>query len=307
MSQSTDLQNLSIEQLIERAGVLVEALPYIKTFRGCTVVIKYGGHAMIDEKLKAMVIQDIVLMKFVGINPVVVHGGGPEITALMDKVGLEAKFVEGQRFTDTETLGIAEMVLAGKLNGEIVNSINQTGGRAVGLTGKDAGLILARKLLSPSPEGRPPRDLGFVGEVAKINPEVIGVLEKAEFIPVVSPLGVDEAGQTYNINADSVAAEMAIALKARKLILLTDVRGILLQPDNDSSLLSSIRADEVENLITDNVITAGMIPKVRAAVRVLEAGSRKVHILDGRVPHALLLELFTDRGIGTQILNPAFL
>ncbi|MFH0793091.1 MAG: acetylglutamate kinase [bacterium] len=296
-----------MEQLIERAGVLVEALPYIKTFRGCTVVIKYGGHAMIDEQLKSMVIQDIVLMKFVGINPVVVHGGGPEITALMDKVGLEAKFVEGQRVTDTETLGIAEMVLAGKLNGEIVNRINQTGGRAVGLTGKDAGLILARKLLSPSTEGKPPRDLGFVGEVVKINPEIIDVLEKAEFIPVVSPLGVDESGQTYNINADSVAAEMAIALKARKLILLTDVRGILQRPDDDSSILSSIRADEVENLIKDEVITTGMIPKVRAAVRVLEAGSRKVHILDGRIPHAILLELFTDRGIGTQILNPAFL
>ncbi len=304
-SDDTDIRNLPLAELIERANILVEAIPYIKEFRGCRVVIKYGGHAMIDPGLKKNVIQDIILMQYVGMKPVVVHGGGPEISDLMKKMRLTPKFVEGQRVTDAETLDVAEMVLAGKLNGEIVNQIHQLGGRAVGVSGKDAGLIRARKYTMPSSTGEATADIGFVGEVEQISPEIISVLDEKQFIPVISPIGVDSSGQTYNINADSVAAELAIALKARKLILLTDVKGILRNLNDDSSLLPSIQIDELEGLIEKGVIGGGMIPKVRACLRALNAGVRKTHILDGRIPHALLLELFTDKGIGTQIVKNA--
>ncbi len=302
-SDNADIPNLPLAELIERANILVEAIPYIKEFRGCRVVVKYGGHAMIDPGLKKNVIQDIVLMQYVGMKPVVVHGGGPEISDLMKKMRLEPKFVEGQRVTDAETLDVAEMVLAGKLNGEIVNQINQLGGRAVGVSGKDAGLIRARKYTMPSSTDEVTADIGFVGEVEQISPEIISVLDEKQFIPVISPIGVDSSGQTYNINADSVAAELAIALQARKLILLTDVKGILRNLNDDSSLLPSIQIDELEGLIEKGVIGGGMIPKVRACLRALNAGVRKTHILDGRIPHALLLELFTDKGIGTQIVR----
>ena len=272
-----------IDSLIRKAHTLMEALPYIQRFRGATVVIKYGGPAMIEPALKQRVMQDIVLMESVGIKPVIVHGGGPEITALTERMGITSEFVDGQRVTTAETLDVAEMVLAGRLNGEIVSRINSLGGRAVGLAGKGG------------------RDIGYVGEVEQIDPEIIRVLENSRFIPVISPIGADRAGQTYNINADTVAAELAMALKAQKLILLTDVRGILNDPRDPSTLIRRIVAGEVEALIESKVITGGMIPKARACRKALEVGVGSTHILDGRMPHALLTELFTDQGVGTMI------
>ncbi len=300
--ENKELGNLPLDDLIRRAGILVEALPYIKAFRGSTVIVKYGGNAMIDAELKRSVIQDIVLMQYVGMNPVVVHGGGPEISALMKKLGIEPRFIEGQRVTDAATLEVAEMVLAGKLNGEIVNRIHQTGGRAVGLSGKDGALILAKKYVHKNVKESQGGEMGFVGEVVKIHPEIITILTQNQFIPVISPIGVGKDGQTYNINADSVAAEIASALKAKKLILLTDVKGIYKNAADEGSILSTIRADEIEELIKGGVIAGGMIPKVRGCKRALGAGVDKTHVLDGRIPHSLLLELFTDCGIGTQIV-----
>ena len=293
---TTFAEDNELQNLISKAQVLMEALPYIQRFHGATVVIKYGGHAMIDPKLKNMVMQDVVLMESIGIKPVIVHGGGPEITTLMDRVGLAPQFIDGQRVTDAETIDIAEMVLAGKLNGEIVSRLNQIGGRAVGLSGKDANMIIARKL-----EIEGDRDLGFVGEVEEINPEVIKLLDSANFTPVISPIGVDREGQTYNINADTVAAEIAIALKATKLILLTDIRGICRDPKDVSTLIHRIAADQVEELVESGVVRGGMIPKVRACAAAIGAGVGSVHILDGRLPHSLLIEMFTDMGIGTMI------
>ncbi|GAB4320595.1 MAG: acetylglutamate kinase [Candidatus Sumerlaeia bacterium] len=291
---------LPLDKLIQRAEVLVEAIPYIREFRGSTAVIKYGGHAMIDDQLKQAVAQDIVLMQFVGIRPVVVHGGGPEITALTKRLGVQPQFVNGLRVTDQETLDVAEMVLAGKLNGEIVNLINRAGGRAVGLSGKDGHLILARKKTLDTGDGNE-RDLGFVGDVEKINPEMVRILEDNNFVPVIAPIGVDDKGQTLNINADTVAFELAIALQARKLILITDVKGIMLRPGDESSVVSALSIEEAMDLVQKKVISAGMIPKVEACVRAINSGLRKTHILDGRIPHALLLELFTAEGIGTVI------
>jgi acetylglutamate kinase len=296
-----DLRTLPIEKLIERSQSIVEALPYIRNFRGATIVIKYGGHAMVDPQLKQMIIQDIALMAIVGMNPVVVHGGGPEITALMKKMGIKPQFVAGQRVTDAETLDIAEMVLAGKINSEIVLSLNQAGARAVGISGKDMGLVLARKLYHREHDEAPPTDIGFVGEVASIDPTVIEIFEKNEIVPVISPIGVDETGQTFNINADTVAAEIAASLKADKFILLTDVRGILRDRKDESTLVNAIRVEEVEPMISQGIIEGGMIPKVRACLNALQAGVKKTHILDGRLPHSLLLEVFTEKGIGTQI------
>ena len=300
--ETGNMKNFPLEDLIRRANILVEALPYINAFRGADIVIKYGGHAMIDEDLKRSVIQDVVLMELVGMNPVLVHGGGPEISDLMNKLGIKPRFVEGQRVTDAQTLEVAEMVLAGKLNGEIVNRINQTGGCAVGLSGKDAGLILAQKIGTRDGAKAKKPDIGFVGEVKEIRPEIITLLTEKTYIPVISPIGVDEAGQTYNINADSVAADVAGALKAAKLVFLTDVKGICRNPKDESSLLSTIRSGEVERLISEGIIIGGMIPKARGCKQALEQGVNKTHILDGRIPHSLLLEIFTDRGIGTQIV-----
>jgi len=296
------LGGLPLEELIGRARILVEAMPYINAFRGATIVIKYGGNAMIDEELKRTVIQDIVLMEHVGMRPVVVHGGGPEISALMKKLGMKPRFVEGQRVTDAETLEVVEMVLAGKLNGEIVSRINHAGGHAVGLSGKDGGLIAARKMSVNDTEKCGSADIGFVGEVEEIRPGIISLLAENQFIPVISPLGVDEMGQTFNINADSVAAEIAASLRAVKLILITDVKGIYRESGDESSILPTIRVSEVEDLIKSGIITGGMIPKVRACVKAIMAGVSKTHVLDGSIPHSLLLELFTDRGIGTQII-----
>lgn len=294
MSPAPNAKEL-LEETIHKATVLTEALPYIQKFRGQTVVIKYGGHAMINEMLRAQVARDLVLMESVGINPVVVHGGGPEITALMNRMGMEAKFHQGQRVTDAETLEITEMVLAGKLCGEIVSRIHQAGGRAVGLSGKDANLIHARKM-----EDESGADMGFVGDVVSIDTGILDLLTKNEFIPVISPIGVGPDGQTYNINADFVAAEVAAALGARKLVLLTDVRGVLTDPKDESTLVSSIRRAEVDDYIRRGVIGGGMIPKVRACLRAIDGGVKMAHILDGRLPHSLMLELFTDAGIGTM-------
>jgi acetylglutamate kinase len=287
--------------LRERAAILTEALPYIHAFRGATIVIKYGGHAMVDEALKESVIHDIVLMEAVGMNPVVVHGGGPDISRLMQRVGKQPEFVDGLRVTDRDTMELTEMVLAGKLNGDLVSRINKAGGRAVGLSGRDAGLITARKIGSGKPESAGP-DIGFVGEIVRIDHEILDVLDQHHFIPVISPFGADAAGNSYNINADTAAAEIASALQARKLILLTDVAGVQSDPKDPATLIPSISRKEVDAMIADGVISGGMIPKVRACLHALDGGVEKTHILDGRVEHVLLFELFTDRGIGTQII-----
>ena len=292
------LEKDALSRLLQKAETLMEALPHIQKHRGETFVIKYGGHAMLDPEVKRQVMMDLVLMGSIGIKPVVVHGGGPEISAPMDRMGSEPRFIDGHRGTDQETLDIAEMVLVGKLNGEIVSIVNKLGGRAVGLSGKDANLIVARKM-----PGKAGVQLGFVGEVESINPEAIQLLDRNRFIPVISPIGISSEGQTYNINADTVAAELAIALGARKLILLTDIRGICRDPADESTLMQQIPPCDVECLIREDVIVGGMIPKVRACASALGRGVTFAHILDGRMPHVLLLELLTDRGVGTMICN----
>jgi acetylglutamate kinase len=289
-----------MDKLIEKAKVLIEALPYIRTFSGKTVVIKYGGKAMTEKALKDAFAQDVVLMKYIGLNLVVVHGGGPQINVMMKRLGLEPKFVKGVRVTDSATMEIVEMVLGGIINKEIVTLINRHGGRAVGLTGKDGGLIRAKKAkggegLSESDE---PVDMGLVGEVEAVDPQVIRNLEQDRFIPVIAPIGADSEGRTYNINADWVAGAVAVSLKAEKLLLLTDVKGIL---DEQGKLLPTLSRKDAARLIKQNVIKEGMLPKVKAALSAVEGGVAKAHIIDGRMPHALLLEIFTDKGIGTEI------
>jgi acetylglutamate kinase len=287
---------------IDKANVLVEALPYIRRFYGKTVVIKYGGSAMEEDRLKRNFALDVVLLKYIGIHPVVVHGGGPQIGQLLTRMGKKSQFVEGMRVTDKETMDIVEMVLVGKVNQEIVSLINQQGGKAVGLSGKDGRLITAKKLkLTKSRgKGKPPEviDIGMVGEVKTINPGVIDSLERENFIPVIAPIGVGEEGETYNINADLVAGKVASALKAEKLILLTDVVGVL---DEKKQLIPTLDAKQGKRLIAQKIISSGMIPKVNCCLEALEEGVRKAHIIDGRVEHAVLLEIFTDVGIGTQI------
>jgi acetylglutamate kinase len=282
----------------EKAAVLVEALPYIRNLAGKTIVVKFGGNAMINEKLKEMFAEDVVLMKFYGLNPVVVHGGGPQISEVMEKMGKKPVFIDGIRITDGETMDIVEMVLGGKINKEFVSRINQYGGTAVGLTGKDGGLILARKLrLSGKGAGV---DRGMVGEVESISPQILKSLEEGRFIPVVAPIGVDRQGRTYNINADTAAGSIAAALKAEKLIFMTDVKGIL---DEKGSLLSTLNRKEAKRLIRSGTIKSGMLPKVKACMAALDGGVRKAHIIDGRLHHSILLEIFTDKGIGTEIVK----
>lgn len=294
---------------LEKASILVEALPYIKKFYGKTIVIKYGGNAMINEDLKHAVMQDVILMKFVGMNPVIVHGGGPEITSMLNRVGKKTTFVGGLRMTDEETMEIAEMVLVGKINKEIVALINKIGGKAVGLSGKDADLIKAKKKLGrvTSDNGEVElHDIGFVGDVDRINPELLKNLMSQGYIPVVAPVGVDQDGQSYNINADYVAGEIAAALQADKLILLTDVEGIFADYHDKSTLISELQTGEVDEKIHQGVISGGMIPKVECCVQALEGGVNATHIIDGRLAHSILLEIFTDRGIGTMVVrNPA--
>ena len=284
------------------ADILIEALPYIRRFYGMTIVIKYGGHAMVDEELKTAFAEDIVLLKFIGINPVVVHGGGPQISQVMDRMGIRPQFVRGMRMTDQETMDVVEMVLGGKVNKAIVTRINRQGGKAVGLSGKDGELIRARKLriVHQADDNAPPEiiDPGMVGEVTQVNPDIIDTLTARGFIPVIAPVGVGEAGETYNINADLVAASIAGALSAGRLILLTDVDGV---SDPEGTLISSIDADRISRMITDGSVSGGMIPKLEHALAALEQGVGKTHIINGKKRHALLLELFTDKGIGTEV------
>ena len=292
-----------MKELIKKADVLIEALPYIRQFSDKIVVIKYGGSAMESEQLKQNVIQDIVLMKFVGIKPVIVHGGGKKVSKIMSRMGKEPEFVQGLRITDGETVEIAEMVLAGSINKGIVQLINQLGGQAVGLCGKDGNLIQAKKYEMTNELGNPIAvNLGYVGEITRVEPEVITTLLGANYIPVVAPNGVGEDGATYNINADTVAGEMAAALKAEKLILLTDQLGIMRDLEDQTTLIPSIMTDEIDKLVADNVIKSGMLPKVGACITALKAGVTKTHIIDGRLPHTILLEIFTSTGIGTEII-----
>ncbi len=301
MKIQESLESTSASQI---AHVLIEALPYIQRFTGKTLVIKYGGNAMIDERLKNSFARDIVLLKLVGINPVVVHGGGPQIGDLLKRLGKTSEFVQGMRVTDSETMDVVEMVLGGLVNKEIVNLINRHGGSAVGLTGKDGDLVRARQIVvkQRSAETDEPEiiDLGHVGEVESIDPAVVEMLHHGNFIPVIAPIGVGADGRSYNINADLVAGKMAEVLKAEKLILLTNTAGIL---DKQGGLLTGLSLGEVEALIEDGTISGGMIPKTRCATDALKGGVNSVHIIDGRIDHAVLLELLTDRGIGTLLLR----
>jgi acetylglutamate kinase len=288
------------------ADVLIEALPYIQRFKGKTVVVKFGGNAMVDEALKQSFARDIVLMKLVGMNPIVVHGGGPQIGQLLARLGKTTGFVDGMRITDSETMDVVEMVLGGLVNKEIVNLINRNGGKAVGLTGKDGDFIRAKKihLKKSAPEVLASEiiDLGYVGEVSSIDPAVVDMLGRSDFIPVIAPIGVGDDGRSYNINADLVAGKIAEVLKAEKLILLTNTAGIL---DKQENLLTGLSIKDIDDLIEDGTISGGMIPKTRCATDALNGGVNSVHIIDGRVEHAVLLELFTDQGVGTLLLRAA--
>ena len=288
----------------DRAKVLIEALPYIQRFNKATVVVKYGGHAMVDERLKEDFALDIILMKYVGMNPIVVHGGGPQIGDLLKKLSIESEFVDGMRVTDKQTMDVVEMVLVGKVNKEIVALINRNGGRAVGLSGKDGQLITARKMkyIKDKGDDRPPEiiDIGMVGEITTIDNQVLMSLIESEFIPVIAPVGAGKEGETYNINADLVAGHIAASLGARKLILLTDTQGVL---DAQGNLISTLKVDEVAKLISDGTIKGGMIPKVNCCVKALNEGAKKAHIIDGRKEHAILLEIFTRVGVGTEIVH----
>jgi acetylglutamate kinase len=291
---------------MDRAKILIEALPYIREFNGQIIVVKYGGHAMVDAKLKKGFASDITLMKYVGLKPVVVHGGGPQIGELLHKLSIESSFVAGHRVTDEKTMDVVEMVLAGKVNKEIVSTVNQHGGQAVGLSGKDGNLIVAKKLKLHSGAGEkadePPEiiDIGLVGEVVSVNTHIITSLIENQFVPIIAPVGVGKENETYNINADLVAGHVASSLKARKLILLTDIEGVL---DDHDNLVSTLTIQDAERMIARGVIKEGMIPKLQCCIEALKGGVEKVHIIDGRKEHALLLEIFTDEGVGTEIIN----
>jgi acetylglutamate kinase len=295
---------MSTSAVAERnvADILVEALPYIQQFSTKTIVIKYGGHAMVDDKLKRDFANDITLLKYIGINPVVVHGGGPQISKVLSAMGITSTFIRGMRYTDDATMDVVEMVLGGKVNKDIVARINQEGGRAVGLTGKDGSLILAEKMkiYVQDDQEKPPEiiDPGMVGDVVSVNPEIIHTLTAKGFIPIIAPVGVGKNGETYNINADVVASRIAASLSAERLILLTDVDGVL---DADNALVSSINDQRIGQMIGNKEIKGGMIPKVECALTALKRGVKKTHIINGKIPHAVLLELFTDSGIGTQV------
>jgi acetylglutamate kinase len=285
-----------MKKYIDKVNTLIESFPYIQEFYGKTVVIKYGGNAMIDDGLKKAFAMDVVLMKLVGINPVIVHGGGPQINTLLKQVGVKSEFVAGLRVTDGETMQIVEMVLVGNVNKEIVNNINQAGGRAVGLSGKDGGLITAEKIYHHQDGEK--IDIGLVGTVQRVNPLVLETLDRENFIPVIAPIGADAQGLTYNINADTAAGKIAEALKAEKLILLTDIEGVII----DGTLEPTLRRDDIPGLIKNGQITGGMIPKVGCCVDAVNGGVEKAHIIDGRTEHAVLLEIFTDAGVGTEIV-----
>lgn len=297
-----------MNKLIKKANVLVEALPYIRTFAGKTVVIKYGGKAMTDDTLKDGFALDVVLMKYVGLNPVIVHGGGPQINQMLEHLGIEAKFLHGVRVTDRPTMDVVEMVLGGKINKEIVTLMNQHGARAVGLTGKDGCTIMAKPLtvkawaqsLYADVADTGDEDFGLVGEVQSVNPHLILKLQQENFIPIIAPIGTDKQGNSYNINADLVAGAVAAALKAEKLLVLTDVKGIR---NAKGSHVSTLSRKDMQRMVKKGTITEGMLPKVQSCLEALDGGVRKAHIIDGRMPHAILLEVFTDRGIGTEIVS----
>jgi acetylglutamate kinase len=298
-----------MNRLIKKANVLIEALPYIRTFKGKTIVIKYGGHAMTDAPLKERFAQDVVLLKYVGLNPVIVHGGGPQIDKMLQRLGIEAKFRHGVRVTDETTMEIVEMVLAGRINMEIVDLLNRHGGLAVGLSGKDGDLILSRPLTARAwaaslekdlADGEEDEDFGLVGEIQSIDPTLVRKLQQDHYIPVISPIGTDREGNTYNINADLVAGAMAAALGAEKLVMMTDVKGIR---DAKGRHLSTVSRKDVQRMVKKGAISEGMLPKVHACLDALGGGVGKAHIIDGRIPHAILLEIFTRKGIGTEITS----
>nr|WP_303852653.1 acetylglutamate kinase [Seleniivibrio woodruffii] len=290
-----------MEELIRKADVLIESLPYIKEFYGETIVIKYGGHAMVDDQLKFSFARDVVLLKYIGINPVIIHGGGPQIGDMLKKLNIPSHFISGMRVTDIETMNVVEMVLAGKINKDIVSLINRNGGKAIGLSGKDGNLITAEKMFIKEGDDfvKTPEiiDLGHVGSVKSIDVGVLNTIAK-EFIPVIAPVGIGEDYEPYNINADLVAGAIAAALKARKLVLLTDVEGVL---DKEGKLISTLTPEKIRILKKDGTLTGGMIPKIDCALEAVQAGVGKSHIIDGRISHSVLLEIFTDSGIGTQI------
>lgn len=287
-----------------RAQILIEALPYIQKFNGARIVIKYGGHAMVDENLKNDFALDVILMKYIGMNPVVVHGGGPQIGNLLEQLSIKPEFVDGMRVTDKETMDVVEMVLVGKVNKEIVNLINRNGGSAVGLSGKDGHLITAKKMqyLKKKNDDQPSEiiDMGMVGEVTSVDTNILMSLIKSEFMPVIAPVGAGKDGETFNINADLVAGHVAASLNARKLILLTDTEGVL---DSDGRLISTLRVEEALQLINDGTIKGGMIPKINCCIEALNSGVKKAHIIDGRKNHAILLEIFTKIGVGTELVS----
>jgi acetylglutamate kinase len=295
---------LSRNEAVNTTKVLSEALPYLQKFSGKTIVVKYGGNAMTDETLKNSFARDMVMLKLIGINPIVVHGGGPQIGDLLDKLNIESEFVNGMRVTTTEAMDVVEMVLGGLVNKEIVNLINQNGGKAIGLTGKDGQLLHAKKLhvTKKSPEMQQPEiiDIGHVGEVTRVNTQVLDMLSQSDFIPVIAPIGVDAEGASYNINADLVAGKVAEVLRAEKLILLTNIAGL---QDKNGEVLTGLSTQQVDELITDGTIYGGMLPKIQCALDAVHAGVTSAHIIDGRVPNSTLLELFTDEGVGTLITN----
>ncbi|MGL4409991.1 acetylglutamate kinase [Zoogloea sp.] len=296
MSEQTDTSDLSPAQ---KAAIIAEALPYIRRFQGKTLVIKYGGNAMTDPRLKECFAHDVVLLKLVGFNPVVVHGGGPQIETMLSRVGKKGEFIQGMRVTDAETMELVEMVLGGQVNKEIVNLINQAGGKAVGLTGKDSNFIRAKKLMMENKDA--PGDLidiGQVGDITQIDPALISFLDKGDFIPVIAPIGVGEDGESYNINADVVAGKLAEILKAEKLVLLTNTPGVL---DKDGKLLTGLTPRLIDDLVADGTLSGGMLPKIGSALDAARNGVKSVHIIDGRVEHCLLLEILTDHGVGTMI------
>lgn len=298
-SKSSTHQSLTLNEAKHISEVITTALPYIQRYKDKLIVVKYGGNAMTDPVLESSFARDIVLLKTVGIHPVVVHGGGPQVDNLMSELGRESDRIDGMRVTDKATMDVVEMVLGGSVNKSIVNLINKHGGQAIGLTGKDANLIKATKLIINDKDGTP-IDLGFVGQVAHVNTGVINMLIQSDFIPVIAPLGVDEHGETYNINADLVASRVAECLSAERLLLLTNIKGVL---DRDGNVLTSLSPTDVDNLIADGTISGGMIPKIAGALDAVKAGLRSATIVDGRVPHACLLEIFTEEGVGTQILR----
>lgn len=290
-----------MEELIKKAGILIEALPYIQKFAGSTVVIKYGGNAMINEELKNSVIEDITLLKFIGLNPIVVHGGGPDISKALADNNIKTEFVNGLRVTDADTMRIAQMVLVGKTNKEIVSLLNCKGGKAIGFCGIDGAFIKCKKHMVETENGL--QDIGFVGDVVEVNPHILDYISSDQYIPVVAPIGVDENGNSFNINADSVAAAVASATEADKLILLTDVEGV---KDKDGNIVFEAGEDEINTMIDDGTISGGMIPKVLGCLDAIHSGVKGVHIIDGRIPHCLLLEIFTKSGIGTLIKGEGY-